>query len=108
MLGCHFIIGPQKEITVTSSHHCVLTFQKNRQLIKGLLLDTLQLQLMNTSALHLPPPPPQECSLLCHDCLLHVQENRCQQQWEELVTEGPQRAQCAFIIYCLKKYLLRI
>ena len=38
------------EIIMTSSHYCVLTFQKNRQLIKGLLLDTLQLQLMNTSA----------------------------------------------------------
>ena len=50
MLGCHFIVGRQKERIVTCSHHCVLTFQKNRQLIKGLLLDTLQLHLMNTSA----------------------------------------------------------
>ena len=50
MLECHFIVGHPKLTIVTSSHHCVLTFQKNRQLIKGLLLDTLQLQLMNTSA----------------------------------------------------------
>ena len=53
MLECHFIVGHPKLTIVTSSHHCVLTFQKNRQLIKGLLLDTLQLQLMNTSAITL-------------------------------------------------------